>query len=133
MLGITIDSKLNFKRHIRNMCKVANQKLNALCRISNYIINDQCKLLINAFIKSQFSYCPLIWMFCTRGSNNKINRIHERSLRFITNDYSSNYDELLLNLNEKTTHQRSINTDRSLQISTWLVTRYNKSGFYFKK
>ena len=32
-------------------------------------------------IKSQFNYCPLVWMFCSRQPNNLINREHERGLR----------------------------------------------------
>ena len=31
-------------------------------------------------IKSQFNYCPLVWMFCSRQCNNLINKIHEQSL-----------------------------------------------------
>ena len=34
-------------------------------------------------IKSQVDYCPLVRMFCSRQSNNVINKIHERSLKFI--------------------------------------------------
>ena len=30
---------------------------------------------------SQFGYCPLVWMYHSRGLNNKINNIHERALR----------------------------------------------------
>ena len=47
------------------------------------------------FIESQFGYCPLIWMFYSRGLDNKINRIHERALRSTYNDKSSSYGELL--------------------------------------
>ena len=32
---------------------------------------------------SQFSYCPLIWMFHSRAMEHRINRIHERTLRLI--------------------------------------------------
>ena len=60
ILGITIVNKLNFKSHLTNICTVANQTLSALCRISNYIDSDKCKLLVNAFVKSQFLYCSLI-------------------------------------------------------------------------
>ena len=73
MLGITIDNKLKLKPHIKNICTVANQKLNALCRISNCIDSDKCKLLVNVLVKSQWSCCPLIWMFCTPESNHRLN------------------------------------------------------------
>ena len=38
---------------------------------------------MKAFINSQFSYCRLISMFHSRNLNNKINRIHKRSLRLV--------------------------------------------------
>ena len=34
ILGITTDNKLTFKSHLKNICKKANGKLNALARIT---------------------------------------------------------------------------------------------------
>ena len=45
-------------------------------------------------IKSQFSDCPLIWMFFSRKPNNLINRIHERSIRIVRSDNESNFENL---------------------------------------
>ena len=58
--GLTIDNNLDFSDQISNICKTANQKLNALCRISAHMNSDKCILLINSFIKSHFNYFPLI-------------------------------------------------------------------------
>ena len=49
---------------------------------------------MNAFFKDQFNYCPIIWMFHSRGLNNKINSLHEQCLRIIYNDKHSNFEEL---------------------------------------
>ena len=38
-------------------------------------------IFLNAFLKSQFLNCPLLWMFYVRVLNRKINRIHEKCLR----------------------------------------------------
>ena len=108
ILGITIDNKLTFKSHLKNICKKANQKLNALARITKFTSPFQRKTLLNSFIKSQFSYHPLIWMFTSKGLNRKINRFHEKSLRLILNDNQSTVDEMLDTLNEKTTLQQCI-------------------------
>ena len=62
LLGIFRDSKLNFGSHIGTLCRKVGQKINALCRLKNYLASDQRNLL-NPVIKSQFTYCPLIWMF----------------------------------------------------------------------
>ena len=66
------------------------------------------KLIFNSIIKSQFSYCPLVWMFCSRTSKNMINKLHERSLRTILNDYSSDFNILLENNNDICNHHRNI-------------------------
>ena len=78
ILGITTDNKLAFKSHLKNIYKKANQKLNALARITKLTPPFQRKTLLNFFIKSQFSYCPLIWMFTSKGLSKKRNRIHEK-------------------------------------------------------
>ena len=54
ILGITIDNKLTFKSHLKNICKKANQKLNALARITKFTSPFQRKTLLNSFIKSNF-------------------------------------------------------------------------------
>ena len=52
-------------------------------------------LIMNAFIFSQFGYCPLLWMFHSRNLNNRINNIHERALRIVYRDYESTFQQLL--------------------------------------
>ena len=44
---------------------------------------------MNAFFKSQFNYCSLIWMCHSCENNNKINRLHEmcfKELYIMTRD-----------------------------------------------
>ena len=62
LLGVLIDNKLTFDKHINNLCAKASQKLNALCRVSSFMSTNKKRLVMKAFISSQFSYCPLIWM-----------------------------------------------------------------------
>ena len=82
ILGVNFDNKLNFNSHITKLCKKARQKLHALARMSNFMSVNQKKVM-NAFISSQFSYCPLIWMCHSRSLNTKINKIHQRALRIV--------------------------------------------------
>ena len=83
LLGVKFDSNLSFESHVTSLCKKASQKLHALARISHYMDLNKRRNLMKAFITSQFSYCPLIWMFHSRNLNKKINRIHERALRLV--------------------------------------------------
>ena len=75
--------------------------------MSSYLHNSEKKLIFNSIIKSQFSYCPLVLMFCSRTSNSMINKLHERSLRIILNDYSSDFDILLESNSDKCNHHRN--------------------------
>ena len=63
LLGVKIDKQLKFKSHIEELCRKAAYKLHALRRIRKYLTVEKAKLLANAFINSQFTYAPLIWMF----------------------------------------------------------------------
>ena len=69
---------------------------------------EQRKLIISAFVTSQFSYCPLVCMFHSRTLNNRINRIHERALRIIYQDYQLPFEELLSKDKSVTIHQRNL-------------------------
>ena len=66
------------------------------------------RILMNAFFKAQFNYCPIIWMFHSPYLNNKINRLHERCLRVINNDKFSNFEELLSKGNSVSIHHNNI-------------------------
>ena len=79
-LGINLDNSMGFNTHIRNICRKAGQKISDLLRISPHLNQGKKFLLYKSMIKSQFNYCPLVWMFCTRRSNNLINRLPERDL-----------------------------------------------------
>ena len=47
-------------------------------------------------------------MFCTKHSIGRINSTHERSLRLIQQNYTSDFEVLLENSNEKPVHQKCI-------------------------
>ena len=108
LLGVKINNKLDFNEHVSNLCKKASQKLHALTRIAPYMTSDKLRILMKAFIESQFSYCPLVWMFHNRSMNNRINRIHERALRLSYSDYESSFEQLLRKDNSFTIHERNI-------------------------
>ena len=63
---------------------------------------------MNAFFTSQFSYCPLVWMYRGRTNNNKMNRLHDRYLRIVYNDKQSSFNELLEKDDSVSIHMRNI-------------------------
>ena len=54
LLGITFDSELKFKENISKICNIVNKKLNVLHRTANHMSLDKRKMLLKAFIESQF-------------------------------------------------------------------------------
>ena len=110
LLGVHLDSGLKFKNHIVRICDQAGKKLSALARIRHHFTFEKRRMLLKAFIESQFSYCPLVWMFHGRGINRKINKLHERALRIVYEDFTSSFGELLIKDRSCTIHQRNIQT-----------------------
>ena len=100
--------KNSFDLHLRTLCRKVNQKVSALARIVPILPFPKRHLIMKTFIESQFSYCPLIWMFCSNTMNNKINHIHERALRLVYQDYSSTFEELLTKDKSLCFHHRNI-------------------------
>ena len=63
--------------------------------MANLLSFNKRRTLFEAFAESQFKYCPIICMFHSRSTNNKINRLHERALRIVYDDAVSTFDQLL--------------------------------------
>ena len=58
------------------------------------------RLLFKTFFDSQFKHCPLTWMFHSRTTGNKINKLHERPT----------FEELLEKDHSFTVHHYNIQT-----------------------
>ena len=97
LLGVTIDNELKFDKHVLKICSKASRKLSVLARMSKLLSFEKRRVIFKSFVECQFKYCPLIWMFHSRHTNNKINRLHERALRTVYNDYESTFEQLLIN------------------------------------
>ena len=108
LLGVIMDHNLKFENYILSQCKKAGQKLSALSRICKFLNTDRKRLIMKSFIESQFSYCPLVWMFSGKFSNNRINHLHERALRIVYNDYRLSFEELLQKDRSVCIHHRNI-------------------------
>ena len=97
-----------FNEHVLTLCRKAGRKVTALRRLVKFMPFFKRRIMLNKFIESQFSYCPLIWMFHSRKLNHKINHIHERALRLVYNDYTSTFENVLLMDGSVSIHHRNI-------------------------
>ena len=108
LLGTTIDRELNFKSHLTSICKKAGKKINALARLCKILPLQKRKIVMKAFFMSQFSFSPLLVMFCDRALNSKIESLHYRALKIVYMDNLSSFDELLRIDKSVRVHHRNI-------------------------
>ena len=95
VLDIDIDDKLNFNSKVSNMCNKAGRQLNVLQWLKDSLDYASRLSMYNSFIMSNFNYCPVVWMFTSKSSLSKLEDIQRRALRFVLDDYTSDYHELL--------------------------------------
>ena len=107
LLGVTFDRELKFDKHDSKIWAKASRKLLVLATMSNFLLFEKRKTIFKASVESQFKY-PLIWMFHNWYINNKINRLHERALWIVNNDYEPSLEQLLIKDNSFCVHDRNI-------------------------
>ena len=108
LFGITLDKNINFKQHIQNICPKANNKTKALLRIRKFLTLEQAQVLAEAYISSNFRYCPVIWMLCGKMSDNLIVRTYYKILRAIYDTQTQSYEEVLHLSGKKKIHTQNL-------------------------
>jgi hypothetical protein len=95
LLGVTFDNMLTFDMHVDEICRKAGRKLSVLGRLSTTLDVESKLILFHSFVLSHFEYCSVIWHFCSREKMKKVEKIQKQALRYVFNDYTSTYQELL--------------------------------------
>jgi hypothetical protein len=96
LLGIHIDKRLTFNTHISDICKKASRQVNAVMRLSKVLDSDVKETIYASFVRSTFSYCPVVWMFGGQTNIKKLEKLQCRALRFVYNEFDASCDDLLL-------------------------------------
>jgi hypothetical protein len=77
--------------------KKPSRLLNVLKRIGKHLSKLGRLTIYHSYIMSNFNYCPVVWHFCGESNTKKMEKIKKkRDLRFIYEDFNSDYDTLLL-------------------------------------
>ena len=84
------------------------KQLNSLKRVARFMGDREKKIIMNSFILCHFDYCPLIWMLCGKGSQDKLEEINERAIRLAYSVCSSSYKDFLAISKETTIHVQSV-------------------------
>ena len=76
-------------------CKKASNQLNDISRFHIYLGFKEKETLIKSFVYANFNSSPMIWHFCSDNSVRKIEKIQERALKIVHNDFGKDYESLL--------------------------------------
>ena len=60
LLGIKVSCGLKIENYLDGVIKKASNKISALSRVTPFMNLPKKKMLMSSFLKSQFSYCPLV-------------------------------------------------------------------------
>ena len=89
LLGIDINNRLSFHGPINNLYRKAASQINALKGLSSFMGMTEKMILMTSFILSNFSYCPLVWHFCSKRDTDKMQKIRKRALRMVLDEYKT--------------------------------------------
>ena len=95
LLGVTLDSKLNYSSHISDICKKAGSKVGVLNRLKKLVLTYALLQLYKAGVLPNLTYCHTVWHFCRASDTKKLERVQERALRAIFSNKTATYEQLL--------------------------------------
>ena len=82
-LGIIIDNKLKFDKHVEYTCKKISKKINYLSRISKDLSTWSKITIYNTIILPHFIYCSTILFMCNKTEIDKLQKLQNRAMRVI--------------------------------------------------
>ena len=77
LLGLTIDSSLSFKAHIKSVCNKVNVKVSAVRRVRKFIPSEVMVYIYKAFILPHLEYCAPVLVGLSSGLSNKLEHSFE--------------------------------------------------------
>ena len=89
------DKNINFKRHIENISRKANDKRKALFHIRKFLNLSLVHVSAQVYISSYLRYCLLILMLCGSINDNRTAETHYRTLRIIYDTKARSFEEQL--------------------------------------
>ena len=93
--SIETDDKLSLSIHISKDYDSAANQLNTMICLRNFMTFNVEEALINSYLMPNFNFCPLLWMFSSANSLNRIENLKKRGLIFLLDYYESTYEQLL--------------------------------------
>ena len=80
-LGFILDDRLNFNKHISELCKILSHKLYLLAKIRKYLTKNACINVFKSMILSLIEYGDIIYEGTTNKNLDDITNLFYRGLR----------------------------------------------------
>ncbi len=90
ILWVTIAECLTFNEHINIICSNAARQLKAIKRLQCNLDMESRLTIYWSYILSNFNYYPLVCHFCGIQNSRNMEKIQERALRFVYENYKPN-------------------------------------------
>ncbi|XP_045121812.1 uncharacterized protein LOC123510597 [Portunus trituberculatus] len=85
ILGVEVDSRLLFDRHLVDVAQKASQKVTLLRRLRHLLDADGLLTLYKAQVRPIMEYAPLTWMSSARSHLTLLDKVQRRAERLISN------------------------------------------------
>ena len=90
-LGLTLDTKLDWKRHSNNTSNKISRTIEVLNKLKNVLPQHIKTIIYNTLILPHFNYCILCWWF----KCNRVFALQKKAIRIITcNKYNAHIEPL---------------------------------------
>ena len=83
-LGVLIDEKLSWEKHIETICKKAGAGIGALRRAKPFVPADTLQVLYKALVQPYFDYCSPQWGICGKLLKDTLQKFQSRAAKVIT-------------------------------------------------
>ena len=83
LLGVSFDSALNYRCHIRSIAVRANQRLGLLKKASLFLDSRSRDRVYRALVRPIMEYCPLAWMGAAHTHLHQLARVQRKALHII--------------------------------------------------
>ena len=94
LLGTVVERSLYFSNHISKISKKVGKQLDVLSRFKKILSRSTKMPLYKSFIIPHLSYCSSLWQNCLKADSKKLEKLNERALRYIFNDFRTDYQDL---------------------------------------
>ena len=83
-LGVLIDSRLSFNKHVSNICRASYSNIKALRKIRSALDQETAKTVACSIVSTRMDYCNSVLYGTTANNLSKLQRIQNTLARVVT-------------------------------------------------